>query len=120
MLFQRIFLFSVLFLSCDTKTVKLPELSMTDDQIISAMVNMYAANATLNINDPSFRDSTSEIYYKQVSNIAGLPIEVIRSDFEKLLMIPDTLLILQNRALDTLRMLQEKQLGSQKISIGIN
>ncbi len=93
---------------------------MSADEIVHAMVEMYTINAAVNINDVVFRDSTSAVYYEQLSKISGKSVTVIREDFEKLLLMPDSLLVLQNRALDTLRAIQDKTINKTTINIGIN
>lgn len=108
-------------MSCGKKEKMYPKLEMTPDEIVHAMVQMYAANAAIHINDVKYRDSTSNKYFAQVAQLTGKSIEVIRSDFDKLQSMPDSLLVLQNRALDTLRTIQENQLFKpSKISIGLN
>ena len=109
-----------LFSSCTSDKKKYPVLSMSADEIVHAMVEMYTINAAVNINDVVFRDSTSAMYYEQLSKISGISVSVIREDFEKLLQMPDSLLVLQNRALDTLRAIQDKTINKTTINIGIN
>ncbi|MBK8627401.1 MAG: hypothetical protein IPN86_18090 [Saprospiraceae bacterium] len=96
--------------SCSKQQKANPTLQMTSDEIVEALVQMYTVNAAININDIKYRDSTSNQYFKQIATMSGKSIDVIKSDFEKLQSMQDTLLVLQNRALDTLRVLQEKQL----------
>jgi hypothetical protein len=86
---------------------------MTADEIVDALINMYSANASININDVGYRDSTSNVYFEQISKISGKSVDVIKSDFEKLQLMPDSLLVLQNRALDSLRVFQERQVFRQ-------
>lgn len=111
----------ILFLfSCSKKQKDLPELSMTPDEIVNILVDLYTINAAVNLNDVVYRDSTSEKYYNQLAEISGKPVQSIKSDFEKLLLMPDSLMVLQNRALDTLRTLQDKAMNRATINIGIN
>ena len=106
-----------LILSCDYK--KKNDLVLTNDQLVHAMVEMYTVNAALEINDASFRDSMSIIYFKKISEITGHSSEVIRKDFDKLVQMPDSLLMIQGRAMDTLRHLVEKSISAPSISIGL-
>lgn len=96
--------------SCIKKQSEQPKLQMTSDEIVQALVQMYAVNAAININDIEFRDSTGNVYFEQIAVLSGRSVDVIKADFEKLQTMQDTLLVLQNRALDTLRAIQEKQL----------
>ena len=89
------------------------KLIMTDDEIVHAMVQMYTANAAWNLNDISYQDSTQEKYYQDVAKIVGRPIADIKTDVETLLQLPDSLLVLQSRALDTLRKMQENSFKIQ-------
>ena len=94
------------------------ELNTTSVKLIQ---NLLTNEDKININDINLRDSTSKVYYKQIETIVGKPMDVIQSDLEKLKEMPDSLLVLQSMALDTLRAIQEKQLLKPKgISIGLN
>jgi hypothetical protein len=104
--------FLCIILSCSPKKVD-GKLSMTDDEIVHAMVQMYTANAAWNLNDISYQDSTKDKYYEDVAKIVGRPISDIKTDFETLLQMPDSLLVLQGRALDTLRKMQENSFKIQ-------
>ena len=104
-------LLSITF-SCSPKKVD-TKLTMTDDEIVHAMVQMYTANAAWNLNDISYQDSTKEKYYEDVAKIVGRPMSDIKTDFETLLQMPDSLLVLQGRALDTLRKMQENSFKIQ-------
>ncbi|MBK8886359.1 MAG: hypothetical protein IPN46_07305 [Saprospiraceae bacterium] len=88
----------------------MPKLEMTSDEIVHAIVQMYSVNAAVNISDFSFRDSISGVYLQQISKLTGHSIETIKSDFAKLQQMPDSLLVLQNRSLDTIRVIQERLL----------
>lgn len=85
-----------------------PKLELTNEEIVHAMVEMYSINAAIQINDETFKDSTNQVYIAQLEKITGKKIATIRSDFEKLSQMPDSLLVLQNIAMDTLRMLQDR------------
>lgn len=106
--------------SCGYSKKKEPKLALSTDELVHAMVEMYTINAAININDISFRDSTASVYYKKVSENMGISTEIIRSDFEKLMKMPDSLILIQGRALDTLRFLMDKNYSPSTISIGIN
>ncbi len=96
----------LIFPSCQSK-IQQQKLIMTDDEIVRAMVQMYTANAAWNLNDISYQDSTREKYYGDVAKLLRRPVTEIKTDFETLLLMPDSLLVLQGRALDTLRRMQE-------------
>lgn len=96
--------------SCGKAKKNYPKLEMNADEIVHVLAQIYIANAAININDVSLRDSTSQVYFEQISKLVGKPIDIIKSDFEKLQLMPDSLLVLENRALDTLRAIQERQL----------
>ncbi|MCE2789151.1 MAG: hypothetical protein LW630_04480 [Saprospiraceae bacterium] len=108
-----------LFMACSSEKPPL-KLRLTHDQIVHAIVDMYSMNAALNLNDIVYRDSISNEYYSQFEKINGVPSEVIRSDLELLLQYPDTLVKLENRALDTLRVLLEKSHSTTPLVIGKN
>ncbi|MEY3422462.1 MAG: hypothetical protein RIR48_2779 [Bacteroidota bacterium] len=116
----RCFSFIVIFLmlsSCRSKNRN--DLVLTNDQLVHAMVEMYTINAALEINDATFRDSMSIVYFNKISEITGHSPEVIRKDFDKLVQMPDSLLMIQGRAMDTLRHLVEKSISTPSISIGL-
>jgi hypothetical protein len=119
---KRTFVLMVIlsYATCFSSCKKEKKLVLTNDELVHAMVEIYTVNAALNINDVTLRDSTSQLYFKKVAEITGKPIETIRSDFELLIQMPDSLLQIQSRALDTLRMLAEKMNTTTPISIGIN
>lgn len=112
--------FYLILSSCTSIGKNELNLVLTNDELVRALVDMYTLNAALNINDASFRDSTSTIYYKKVAENLGVSSEIIKSDIEKLRAMPDSLLMIQGRALDTLRSLTEKNYSTSTISIGIN
>ncbi|MBC7885301.1 MAG: hypothetical protein H7X99_07490, partial [Saprospiraceae bacterium] len=60
------------------------------------------------LNHVSYQDSTRKVYYQQLAEITGRTVLEIEADFEMLLLMPDSLMILENRALDTLRFLHDK------------
>lgn len=105
---------------CVNKQKKFPEMEMSADEIVQAMINAYTVNAAIQLNDISVRDSVSDVYFNQMSKYTGRTPAFLRSEFEKLLLMPDSMIILQNRALDSLRLMQEKSLQITPISIGIN
>lgn len=106
--FLLIFALTILHISCGKQNKSYPKLAMTTDQLVNVIVQIYAANAANEINDPLIRDSMANIYMAQVSETTSIPLDVIRSDFEKLKQMPDSLFILQSAALDTLRSIYEK------------
>jgi len=107
------------YLSCGSEKPPL-RLRLTDDQIVRAIVDMYSVNATLNLNDIVYRDSLAKEYYAQFEKINGVPAEIVRGDLELLLQYPDSLVKLENRALDTLRVLLEKSHSTTPLVIGKN
>lgn len=115
------FVFLILCIGCAQSSTQNPKLQMTNDEIVNALIHLYSANAAVNINDINFKDSTSKVYFKQIETLVGKPMDVIQSDLEKLKEMPDSLLGLQARALDTLKAIQGRQiLKPQTISIGLN
>jgi hypothetical protein len=108
------------FMSCKPKE-QTHKLYLSPDQIVQSLVDVYTANAATNMNDISFQDSTRIVYYSQIAQMSGLKVEDIQADFELLLTMPDTLIVYQNRAIDTLRMLQDKaQTKMPSVNLGIN
>jgi len=105
--------------SCIEKN-KVTQLSLSNDELVHAMVEMYTLQASLNLNDIDYRDSMANIYYSKVAENTGRSAEFIRNEFEKLVLMPDTLVMIQSRALDTLRYLQDNRYSQSPISIGIN
>lgn len=115
------FLLIFLIVGCSQNSTHHPKLQMTRKELVSALVQLYTVNAAININDVNLRDSTSKVYFKQIETIVGKPMHVIQSDLEKLKEMPDSLLVFQGIALDTLRAIQERQILKPKnISIGLN
>jgi hypothetical protein len=105
--------FIILFVaawSCGKQKSDQPKLELTADELVFAIVQLYTTNAAININDATYRDSTSQVYFEQIAKIVGKPIDVIKSDLQKLQSMPDSLLVLENRALDTLRAIQQNQI----------
>jgi hypothetical protein len=114
-------LFFFILSGCANKKTNDSSLEMTKEELVSALIQLYTVNAAININDVDLRDSTSQVYFKQMESIVGKPMDVIRSDIEKLRTMPDSLLVIQGIALDTLRAIQERQLlKTTNISIGLN
>jgi signal recognition particle receptor subunit beta len=114
-------LFFFILSGCANKKTNDLSLEMTKEELVSALIQLYTVNAAININDVDLRDSTSQVYFKQMESIMGKPMDVIRSDIEKLRKMPDSLLVIQGIALDTLRAIQERQiLKPANISIGLN
>jgi len=105
---------------CVNTQKKFPEMEMSADEIVQAMINAYTVNAAIQLNDISVRDSVSDVYFSQMAKYTGRTPAFLRAEFEKLLLMPDSMILLQNRALDSLRLMQEKSLQITPISIGIN
>lgn len=104
-----------LIVSCGERQVKYPELEMTSDEIVQAFVEIYSIRAASSFNDESIRDSMEVIYRQQVETITGKSYEIFRSDFEKLKKMPDSLMMLESRALDTLRLIYENNYYKHKL-----
>lgn len=115
-----IFIFLLFLFSCGEKQKKSAKLSMSSDEMVDLLIDMYCINAAININDFTYRDSTTQVYYAQLSEISGKSMDDIKSEFEKLLLMEDSLAVFQNRALDTLRSWQEKSFVNPAVNIGIN
>jgi hypothetical protein len=113
-----VFLFTLA--GCMGSQKNYPEMKMSADEIVQAMINAYSVNAAIQLNDATVADSVSGIYFSQLSAFTGRSPEFLRAEFEKLLLMPDSMLVLQNRALDSLRLMQEKSLQATSVSIGLN
>lgn len=98
----------LLILGCGKPTKSYPKLEMSTDEIVDALVQIYTINAANELNNTGIRDSMSLVYIEQVSEVTGKPLSVIRSDIEKLKLMPDSLFILQSIALDTMRSIYER------------
>jgi hypothetical protein len=96
-----------------------PKLILTNDELVKAMVELYTINAALEIDDLTLRDSLSAVYLRKVADITGHSPEIIRNDFDKLILMPDSLLMIQGRALDTLRILTDRVYSPSTLSIGL-
>ncbi|MBK9150864.1 MAG: DUF4296 domain-containing protein [Saprospiraceae bacterium] len=99
------------FLSCRKKETLV--LQIPEEKMVSILADIYAAKAAANQNDPDFRDSTTREYLKQIGEIHGYSYEQIQSELELLYRHRDTLTALQNKALDTLRAMNERQYQQQ-------
>ena len=106
----------LVLISCHQKKY---EMVLTNDELVHAMVEMYTINAALDINDPSLKDSMSSVYFIKVAELTGHSPELVKNDFDNLILMPDSLLMIQGRALDTLRFLQDKSTTTSPISIGL-
>jgi hypothetical protein len=67
-----------------------PKLILTNDELVKAMVELYTINAALEIDDLTLRDSLSAVYLRKVADITGHSPEIIRNDFDKLILMPDS------------------------------
>lgn len=106
----------LMILGCGKSNKSYPKLEMSTEQIVDALVQIYTINAANELNNTGVRDSMSLVYIEQVSEVTGLPISVIRSDIDKLKMMPDSLFILQSIALDTMRSIYERNYFRTKAS----
>jgi len=107
-----------LFIACN-KTEK-PKLTLSEEKIVNLLVDLYIIKSTIATNHPDYQDSTRLIYFEQLSNIHGISISEIKLNLEELTKDPDSLMILQNRALDTFRIYQEQQFEPQNTGQLIN
>ncbi len=116
-----IYLFlSVIVLSCNS-VKEAPKLKMSNDQLVELMVSLYAINSAISFNDETLQDSTKSLYYRQLAEISGISVEDIKSDFNLLLSMPDSLQLIQNRAVDTLNVLQERLISRPNLeSLKVN
>jgi hypothetical protein len=108
------------FSGCVNPKKEYPDINMSADEIVQAMINAYTVTAAIQLNDASLRDSVSDVYFNQMATFTGRSTEFLRTEFEKLLLMPDSMIVLQNRALDSLRLMQEKSLQIAPVSIGLN
>ncbi len=115
-----LYIFLNFCIACSNPMEKTPGLEMNSDDLVQVMIQLYMVSAALNINDIKYRDSTALIYYGQVAKITGRSMETIKSDFEKLQLMPDSLILYQGRALDSLRLMQERGFVRPSINLGIN
>lgn len=103
--------------SCKKKVVNDIGLTMTNDELVEALINLSTVNGANNLNDPASKDSLSKIYLKKIESLGGQNMKEIRRNLDILTKHPDTLLMIQNRALDTLRAMQERQMRAVKTNI---
>jgi hypothetical protein len=94
--------------------------SIPEDTLVSIMIDLYSLKAAINMNHPSLQDSTSKVYYEQMQSIYGYTPDEIKHNLELLSTDIDSMMILQNRALDSLRLYNEKRYQSQYSSGIIN
>jgi hypothetical protein len=94
--------------------------SIPEDTLVSIIIDLYSVKAAINMNHPSLQDSTSKAYFDQLSGIYGYTPDEIKYNLETLSSDIDSMMILQNRALDSLRLYNEKRYQSQYSSGIIN
>ncbi|MBK9255244.1 MAG: hypothetical protein IPM42_07145 [Saprospiraceae bacterium] len=87
-----------------------PKLTIPEDKLVMMMVDMYTIKATVQMNHESYKDSTRSAYYSQMEKIYNFPVSEIKKNFEELAKNQDSMMIIQNRAMDTIRVLQERNL----------
>ena len=106
------------FLSCYAPAE--PVRSIPEDTLVSIIIDLYSVKAAINMNHPTLQDSTSKVYFDQLSSIYGYSPDEIKYNLEMLSANIDSMMILQNRALDSLRLYNEKRYQSQYSSGNIN
>jgi hypothetical protein len=100
----------MLFIGCKTDDSIDMGLSMTHNELVNALIDLATINGATNLNEISAKDSLAQLYFSKIEMTTGHNIVEIRRNLDILIKYPDTLLMLQNRALDTLRAMQEREL----------
>ncbi len=111
-----LFFVTMTIVSCQISTSK-PKLTMTNDQLVEAMIELYTAKAAANLSNVEYRDSLMDLYYVQIAKKMGKPVQEIESNFNELLKVPDSLVMIQNRAMDTIREWQNLRLSGGKKTV---
>jgi hypothetical protein len=96
----------IFLVSCKSKPPQY-DIKMSHAEIVKILVEMYSMNAAVAINDVTYRDSTHRIYFDQFGKFSGKNQDEAKRVFDQLLQHPDTLIMLQNIALDTLRKISD-------------
>jgi tRNA A22 N-methylase len=96
-------------MSCRFSSSK-PDLTMSNDELVDAMIDIYTARASADLSPLEMRDSMMTGYFATIAKNQGKPIEEIIKNFEELMKAPDTLVLIQNRAMDSLRQWQTEKL----------
>lgn len=81
---------------------------MNSGEVVHALAQVATMNAMLEVSDVSVYDSLSQHYKNEISRVTQRDYEEIIYNISLLETMPDTLIVLQTRALDTLRKLQNK------------
>jgi hypothetical protein len=102
-----IILIYVIFLGCSSE-VKNPSLTMDSADIVHAMVQIATINGVLEVSDASLQDSLFQHYKTEMEHLTQKEYEEVMYNLRVLETMPDTLILLQTQALDTLRKLQNK------------
>lgn len=88
--------------------VKNPSLTMDSADIVHAMVQIATINGVLEVSDASLRDSLFRHYKTEIEHLTRHKYEDIVYNLNVLETMPDSLILFQSQALDTLRKLQNK------------
>lgn len=95
-------------------------LTIPEDTLVKIMTDIYAIKSAVNLNHPSYKDSTALAYFDQLSKVYGYTPEEIQRNLESLALDIDSMIIIQNMALDTLRVFNERRYQTQYSTGNIN
>src|SRR5690606_7845579 len=113
------FLLVVLFFACSQNN-KSFDLPMEKQKFISLLADVYVADEMNKMNDETIQDSMKGIYMEQVAKIHNLSVDQVNEYLIWINNFPDSLLTFQNRAIDTIRMIQDASYTSQNLGIKVN
>lgn len=108
----------VLIFGCNNK--KSFDLPMEKQKFISLLADVYIAEEMSKANDETIQDSMKGIYMEQVAEIHNLSVDQVNEYLIWLNSFPDSLLTFQNRAIDTIRRIQDASYTSQNLGIKVN
>jgi len=112
------FLLVVLFFACNNN--KSFDLPLEKQKFISLLADVYIADEMNKMNDETIQDSMKGIYMEQVAKIHNLSVDQVKEYLIWLNNFPDSLLTFQNRAIDTIRRIQDASYTSQNLGIKVN
>jgi hypothetical protein len=87
------------------------KLTMTNDELVKVMIELYTAKGILSLSPSKNKDSVTQACYSRISKNLGKPMSEIESNINALIAQPDTLVALQGRALDSMRQWQTQKLN---------
>ena len=93
---------------------------MEKQKFISLLADVYVADEMNKMNDETIQDSMKGIYMEQVAKIHNLSVDQVNEYLIWINNFPDSLLTFQNRAIDTIRMIQDASYTSQNLGIKVN